>query len=145
MDRLLEYLANHPFLAGAAVLLTVAVIANEIRLRAIGGNAVGPAEAIALINRGGMVLDVRDRDSFARGHIVNASNIPLADLPDKLGSINKFRRKPLVTCCDNGISSARAAATLRREGFEQVFTLQGGLTAWSRDNLPLVVERSKNS
>ena len=45
--------------------------------------------------------------------------------------------------CDNGSASGRLAQELRKKGSEQVFSLKGGLSAWQRDNLPVIVGRSR--
>ncbi|MDH4073129.1 MAG: rhodanese-like domain-containing protein [Gammaproteobacteria bacterium] len=44
----------------------------------------------------------------------------------------------MLTVCDAGLSSSRAASSLRKLGFESVYSLKGGITAWTQANLPLV-------
>jgi len=43
----------------------------------------------------------------------------------------------VIVVCDDGSRSGRAATALRRQGFEQVFTLSGGIGAWRQAGLPL--------
>jgi rhodanese-related sulfurtransferase len=44
----------------------------------------------------------------------------------------------LLTVCDTGPVAKRAADALRKAGYESAYSIQGGLTAWRTDNLPLV-------
>ena len=83
------------------------------------------------------VIDVRPKEAFDQGHIVNAINLPLADIADGKAKINKLKKKPVVVYCQIGKSSQTASRHLTDAGFEQVFNLQGGLNAWISDKLPL--------
>ena len=136
MQQLLEFSTNHVFLVSALVALIVLVVFNEIRITTSGA-AVAPTDAITLINKGALVLDVRDAAQFDNGHIVNARNIPTADLADKMNSIEKYRDKPVLVCCDTGGPGGQAAVLLKKQSFTQVQSLKGGLAAWRRENLPL--------
>lgn len=138
MNRFVEYTTNHPFLVAAAVMLAVLVAVVEFRQRARGASSVGPADAVRLVNQGGIVLDVRSAEQFANGHIIDARNVPSAQLANDAESLRKWRDKPVIVCCDSGFTSAAAARTLRSQGFSKVLNLRGGLAAWQQENLPLV-------
>ncbi len=71
------------------------------------------------------------------GHIGDARNLPAAELEAKADTLKRWRDKNVITYCDNGTSAASGARTLMKLGFTKVFTLQGGLNAWVKDNLPL--------
>jgi rhodanese-related sulfurtransferase len=137
MDRFLEYLNHHPYLAGGTLILAIIAAAWELRSRAQGATGVSNNEAIALHNKGALVLDVRTAEEFADGHIVNARNITLESLSDSLDSIKKYREKPVLVCCEAGSRSAQAVKLLKAQGYTTVFNLSGGLAAWRRENLPL--------
>jgi rhodanese-related sulfurtransferase len=145
MAQLLEFAGNHPFLVSALVALTLIVIVNEIRIRAAGGTSVSPADAVKLINGGAIVIDVRTPTQFEQGHIVNARNMPLAGLSENDAALAKLRDKTVLTFCDNGVSSSKAARLLRDKGVTRIANLQGGLVAWQRDSLPLVAGTSARS
>jgi len=138
MGQLAEFAANHPYLAVAVVATLTAVIFYEIRLKTRQGTSVSPGEAVQLINRGALVIDVRKTDDFARGHIVNARNVRLGEIEASEKAVKKPKSKALVTVCENGADSAKAAAALRKAGFEQVVSLRSGLAGWRAENLPLV-------
>lgn len=137
MDRLLDYLNHHPYLAGGTLILAIIAAAWELRSRAQGATGVSNNEAIALHNKGALMLDVRSADEFASGHIINARHIALESLSDNLDSIKKYREKPVVVYCEAGSRSAQAVKTLKAQGYTTVFNLSGGLAAWRQENLPL--------
>lgn len=139
MGELAEHVANHPFLVAGLVALLVAVIVFEARMRSQGRTQVSPAEAVKLINGGAIVIDVRKAEDYRNGHIVDARNVELAQITaDPASAVKKQKNKVLITVCDNGLNSNRAANLLRKAGFEKVVSLKGGLNAWRAENLPVV-------
>ena len=138
MQQLLEYAVNHPVLVGATVLLALAALVYEWSRARGGGQSVGPVDAVRLMNQGALVLDVRSRDQYDAGHLIDARNVPSADLAQGVETLKKYRDKPVLTCCDTGMTASAAARTLREQGFSKVASLRGGLQAWRAENLPLV-------
>lgn len=138
MDRLLEYVSNHPFLAGAAVLAAVIVLAYELRQRANVSAAISPGGAVRLMNDGATLLDVRSANQFKDGHISGARSLPADQIADGARSLEKLQDRPVIVCCETGATSAAAARTLEGLGFKNVYNLRGGLAAWRQDSLPLV-------
>lgn len=103
-----------------------------------GKNDVSPAEATLLINReDAHVVDVREADEFAAGHMPDARNIPLAKLADRVGEIEKYKDKPLVVCCAAGMRSSKACAELAKLGFTKLYSLAGGVDAWVGAGYPV--------
>lgn len=87
-----------------------------------GGDA---AVAKEKIKAGALVLDVRTASEYQGGHYQGAVNIPLNELPGRLGEL-KEKTRPLVVYCASGMRSARAAEILKTAGFTDV-TNAGGL------------------
>jgi rhodanese-related sulfurtransferase len=143
MNRLLEYITNHPLLVAGAAILAVLAIVIEMRQRSRGTSAVGTADAVRLANTGALVLDVRDSKDYEAGHIIEARHIPAAEIASRAESLKKFKEKPVIVYCDAGSASAGAAQQLRASGFNKVVTLSGGLNSWRQDNLPLVKSAAK--
>lgn len=118
--------------------MTLAVLVNEIRLRLRRFSEVDPHEAIRLVNGDALVVDVRNREQFASGHIINARNIPLGEIDQHIKSlVRKSAKRTIITCGEVGAIGAKAAATLKKSGLVNVVNLKGGISAWQRDNLPL--------
>ena len=137
MQRLLEYISHHPYLAGAAVVAAIAVLIAELRERVSGFAALSAMQAVRLMNQGALMLDLRSKEAFEAGHIGDARNIPAAELAAAADTLKKWRDRAVITYCDSGVSGAGAARTLTKLGFTKVFNLDGGLNAWVKDNLPV--------
>jgi rhodanese-related sulfurtransferase len=137
MDQLLEFISNNTLLAIGTVAMALAVIFNELRIKADGLTALPPTQVVRLINGGGKVVDIRDKEAYAKGHIVDSLNIPAADLAGDIDPKLK-KAKSIVLVCDSGGRTAPLVTALRKKGLEAVFGLQGGIGAWQRENLPIV-------
>lgn len=75
-----------------------------------------------------VIIDVRNQDEWAVGHIPNAVLIPLPMLHTRLDEIPRDRS--IIVHCQRGSRSAAAAATLDAFGFDDVHDLAGGFAAW---------------
>jgi rhodanese-related sulfurtransferase len=80
------------------------------------------------------VIDVREPDEFAGGHVPGAVNIPLQTVPDSLDRLDPD--KPVYVICQHGMRSERAATFLDARGFDTVNVL-GGTSAWMAADLPI--------
>lgn len=78
-----------------------------------------------LVAKGAVILDVRTRAEFERGHIKGSVNIPLSQLHK--GSIPLDRKQVIITCCSHGLRSVKAVSVLKERGYSHV--RNGG--AWS--------------
>jgi rhodanese-related sulfurtransferase len=138
MDRLMDFVGNHPLLVAGLLLAWAAVMFYEMRIRATGLTHVSPNDAVRLINKGALVIDVRPPEQFQTGHIVNARNVALDRIQQDDDAVKKQKNKVLLTVCDNGMTSGKAAGLLRKAGYDNVFSVKGGLGGWRAENLPLV-------
>jgi len=137
MQRLLEYIGHHPYLAGAAVIAALAVLVSEIRERMSGFAALSSMQAVRLMNQGALVLDLRAQEQFGAGHISGARQMASDQILKAADTLKKHREKLVVVYCDAGSVSASAARQLAAQGFTKAFSLRGGLNAWRAENLPL--------
>jgi len=138
MGRLAEFVTNHPLLIAGLLASWAALMVYELRMKSRGLTHVSAADAVRLINKGALVIDVRKSEEFQSGHIVNARNVELAKIQSEADPIHKQKNKVLLTVCANGATSGRAAMLLRKAGYPSVFSLKGGLTGWRAENLPIV-------
>ncbi|MFI3246220.1 MAG: thiosulfate sulfurtransferase GlpE [Ferrimonas sp.] len=79
------------------------------------------------------IVDIRQPDVFALGHLEGAINL-------HAGNVDRFLLEgdyehPVVVVCYHGISSQNAAAYLAEQGFEQVYSLDGGYDGWAQQAL----------
>jgi rhodanese-related sulfurtransferase len=137
MERLIEYIGNHPFLAGAAIVVAVAAVVMEVRARASSFMAIGPQDAVRLMNQNALVLDLRPAEAFAAGHLAGARNLPMDQIARAGDTLKKYKEKPVVVYCDTGQMSGTAAKKLAELGFTKAVNLRGGITAWRAENLPV--------
>lgn len=98
-------------------------------------STVSVAEAAALRDDGALVLDVREPDEWAAGHIPGATLIPLGELASRLGDLPPDR--PIVVVCRSGNRSAQGRDILLRGGFPAVTSLNGGMTDWAAAGMPI--------
>ncbi|HVF06131.1 MAG TPA: rhodanese-like domain-containing protein [Frankiaceae bacterium] len=84
------------------------------------------------------LLDVREADEWAAGHIAGAAHIPMSGLLGRLGEVPKDR--DVVVVCKVGARSAQVTAYLRQQGWDSVRNLDGGVVEWVRAGRELVTE-----
>ncbi len=101
------------------------------------GSGLDPQAMVQLMNREkAVVIDVCEPDEFARGHVLGAKNLPLAQVDEKLAQLVKNKSSHVIMVCQVGARSARAAAAARKLGYENVQSLSGGLRAWVAASMP---------
>lgn len=84
-----------------------------------------------------VVLDVRERDAFAAGHVPGARHLPRGQLELRVNDELVDPTTRIVTICEFGKISTLAAATLRELGFLRTAALDGGMLAWRESGFPL--------
>jgi rhodanese-related sulfurtransferase len=75
-----------------------------------------------------VLLDVREPQEFASGHVPGARNLPQADLATRLSDVPRDR--PVYVICQGGFRSLRAAQFLGQVGFKDVASVSGGTEGW---------------
>lgn len=124
-------------------LIAVALVSGSMLLwpmltRRAAGPSLGTLQATQLMNhKNAVLLDVREAEEFARGHVAQAKNIPFAGLAGRFGELGTNKSKPVIVVCERGSRSGKAAAQLRAQGFAEVYTLAGGMQAWQQAGLPV--------
>lgn len=133
---------NLAFVTENIILIAIAFASGAMLLwpmimKRTAGASLNTLGATRMINdTQAIVLDVRATGEFDAGHLPNARNIPLAELDQRTGELPAGR--PVIVCCNTGMTSAKGAAALRKAGREEVFNLDGGLNAWRQAGLPVV-------
>jgi rhodanese-related sulfurtransferase len=102
-----------------------------------GSREVGAFEATTLINRrNAVVLDVRETGEYEAGRIPNAIHMPQSQIASRAQELKKYTARPVIAYCERGVRSRTAAGALAKLGFAEVYSLRGGLRAWSDAGLP---------
>ncbi len=103
-----------------------------------------PLEKSGVLTAGGLlekskeedvfVLDVRDREEYAEGHIPGAVNIYVGELEERANEVPSDL--PVVVVCGLGNRAGLGASVLKRHGFDKVYNLIGGMHAWKAKGYP---------
>lgn len=112
-------------------------------------NEVTTEQLQQAIRDGSRVIDVREPAEYNQGHIREAVNMPRGVLemqinqhPDVAGyddALQRMAEKPLYLICGTGGRSALSAESLERMGFDKVYNVAGGMTAWHEEKRPVVM------
>ena len=99
---------------------------------------IAPEQAQAMRSAGAVIVDIRDPQSYANGHISGSLHLDNHSLPNFIAAADLDH--PLIVTCYHGHSSQSAAAYLANQGFSDVYSLDGGFETW-RHLYPADVER----
>ena len=138
---MMEFFKQNILLIGLALGSGAMLLWPMLKRGTSGVADVSPNDAVLLINREhATVLDVRNANEYATGHITEALHIPLAELESRLAELAKYKDKPLLVNCQGGVRSASACGILTKAGFTKLYNLEGGVNAWGQAKLPLIKE-----
>ena len=136
--QFLEFMGNHPILFALLFVVIGFLIWDIYGAQILGIPSIIPYEAIALINhKNAVILDIREESELARGRIINSVHVPLSALANRLNQLERYKGKPIIVSCAHGNRSVRSCMILKKNGFEQIHNLKGGMAAWEEANLPL--------
>ena len=89
-------------------------------------------QAINKINNDNpIIVDIRDKDSFEKGHIDGALNLSNNNIDNFVSDTGKNQN--IIVCCYHGNNSQRAAKFLTDRGFKNVYSLNGGYEKWKSE------------
>jgi rhodanese-related sulfurtransferase len=92
---------------------------------------VSVAQAAELQGQGAFLVDVRQPEEFAEGHIAGSTLIPLDDLESRVAEVPRDRQ--VVVVCHSGNRSRHGRDILLQAGYSQVASMSGGLSAWESE------------
>lgn len=140
MQEIMQFVGRHPILSIAWIVLLVAVLFTTFKGLMSKVKVITRGEATRLINKeDAVVVDLRQRDDFRKGHIAGATNLLPSEIKaNNVGELEKHKDKPLIVVDGSGMQCQESANALIKAGFEKVFVLKEGVAGWSGENLPLV-------
>ncbi len=101
-----------------------------------GSDLVSPKEVSVLTSeKKAVIIDVREEEEWNAGHIAGAVHIPLKQLEARVPELQQYKDKAIITQCRSGKRSADALEVLKSAGFTKVYSMDGGILAWSKDGL----------
>lgn len=134
--NIVNFIWDNAFLILVAAYCIGALLWPKIRR----GSRITHTVATQMINKGkAAIIDIRDQKEYRSGHLLNALHVPYDALEERLPRIEKLKSQPVIIVCDDGKRSREASAFLRKSGFSQVFSLDGGMAGWKKNGLPVTL------
>ena len=133
----MQFIQNNFLLVGLALVSATMLLWPLVNRLLGGAKQLDTLEAVQKINhQDALVIDVREPAEVAQGKIARAKSIPLGELRNRIGELEKHKTKPIIMVCRSGSRSAGACGILSKQGFTEVYNLAGGMIAWQQSNLP---------
>ena len=134
----MQFIQQNMGLVALVVVSGLMIFWPIVNRRISGIKEVGIMEATQLINHhDALVLDVREDQEYSGGRVPHSKHIPLRQLSGRVHELEKFKGKPIIAICRSGARSGHGCSVLRKNGFEQVYNLNGGMMAWQQANMPV--------
>lgn len=138
MEQYVAFLAQHWGLSLLLLVILLAIAVYEWGVKGIGPKRTSAQKVVQLVNHdNAVVIDLRDCSSFEHGHIINAINVPINELEQKITTLSKYQHKPIILVLASGQQSLQAAKLFAKNDFTSVSVLGGGMRAWREANLPV--------
>ena len=83
------------------------------------------------------IIDVREADEWAQGHIPKAHHIPKNQLSTRIHEIGVDSTHPIYLHCRSGVRSLQAGEALQAMGYTAVYSVEGGIIAWADAGYPI--------
>lgn len=140
MQEYIAFFQENMILSLVWVGLFGALIMSIVKSSTAAYKEVTAAQTTHLMNReNGLVVDIRSKDEFRKGHITDSVHILPSDIKaGQFGSLENRKSDPIIVVCKSGQTAQESANLLAKAGFENVNLLKNGLIAWSEANMPLV-------
>ncbi|OAN17017.1 rhodanese-like domain-containing protein [Photobacterium jeanii] len=145
MQQYIEFFSSNPMLSLLWVGLFVAIIMSYVKQKTAGYQIVTPAQTTNMVNReNGVVVDIRSRDEYRRGHIAGAHHILPSQIKEQnFAELENHKSDPIIVVCKTGQTAQDSANELHKAGFVNVSVLKDGLISWNEANLPLIRSKGK--
>src|SRR3954447_14074970 len=95
---------------------------------------ISPDEAQKLIDQGAALLDTREKHEWNAGHLAGATLIPPIEVASRVEDVVPDKAKPVVIYCAAGARSLRAAFQLAGMGYQEVYSVAGGIGRWKAED-----------
>lgn len=133
MQEIMQFVSRHPVLSIAWIGLLAAVLFTTFKGLTSKIKVITRGEATRLINKeDAVVVDLRQRDDFRKGHIAGAINLLPAEIKaNNVGELEKHKAQPIIVVDATGMQAQESASALHKAGFENVTVLKEGISGWS--------------
>ena len=134
--ELIQFLQGELLLTGTLLALIILLIVNIYGYKFKKYEVVDTNGAVSLMDDDELIiLDVREEKERSSGFINNDINIPMSQVKNKMGSLDKS--KNILVYCKSGTRSDQISGFLSKNEFQNVSSLKGGFNAWQKAELPI--------
>ena len=127
----MAFIQNNWLLILVMVLSGVMLLVPYIQRLTSPMQEIGTLNVTQLINsRNAVLLDIREPKEFEGGRVPNAIHIPAGQLEGRSQELAKLVSRPIVIYSERGGRSRPADAALGKQGFKDIYYLNGGFAAW---------------
>ena len=134
--ELIQFLQGELLLTGTLLALIILLIVNIYGDTFKKYAVVDTHAAVSLMDDDELIiLDVREEKERSSGFINNDINIPMSQVKNKMGSLDKS--KNILVYCKSGTRSDQISGFLSKNEFQNVYSLKGGFKAWQKAELPI--------
>lgn len=138
MHDLLAFIQQHWLLIGLLVAILIAISAVEMIHNQQKLASLTPQALVGLLNRDQcVVVDIRTKNAFKEGHIIQSINLPSATLKQNIDQLTSYTDRSIVVVAEQEVEAMKTAKVISYEGYDNVKILKGGLKAWREENLPM--------
>lgn len=144
-QEIIQFLTQHTILSIVWISLLIIIIYTSTHDWIYKIYQISHNQAIFLINKKkATIIDMRNSDDYASGHIINSINISIEKIKkNDCLELKKLKKYPLIIVHDNNTLSHSSIKHFKNIGFKNVYILQGGITNWKINNLPLLLKKIK--
>ncbi len=140
MEEFFTFLANNAVLTGVWLVIFGLIIFTSIKIKMSPIKQLSPQELTFTVNKeNGVVIDIRANNEFTKQHIIDAVHCSNEKITKgELTTLEKYKDRPIIVVCAQGMSANKAASQLLKAGYSSVSLLKGGMSAWVAAGLPTV-------
>ena len=134
----IEFITQQWHLFLALIVIIGLIVIDPAKRQLSGAKSITAIDVPRIMNHeSANVIDVSEAADFKKGHIPNAKNFPLGNMANDMVRLEKLKKHPIIVTCRMGQQSNKALAVLRKNNFEQLYSLKGGFAAWQKENYPI--------
>ena len=138
MEQFTNFLFDEWPLSLALVFIIILIGRSYLEPIMSGIKTLKAPDAVRLMNGDDtVILDVRLEKEFKEGHILDSIHIPVGALESRIKELNNSKDNTVILNCQTGMRSKQAGAILKKHGFANLYSIDGGMNAWASANLPV--------
>lgn len=146
MEQFINFLFDEWPLSLAFVFIVILIGRSYLEPIMTGVKNIKPQDAVRIMNNDNtLVLDVRLEKEYKEGHILGAVHIPLGALASRINELDQYKDSTVIIYCHTGMRSKQAGSILKKHGFKDMYSIDGGIGAWTAANLPVNKSEKRKS